>query len=298
MLLDLKQNIMTNNKMIVAEKTRNIGNFLVGRLLPFKEKRAVGPFVFIDHMGPTIMEKGQAFDVDQHPHIGLSTLTYLFEGEMHHKDSTGADMIITPGSVNFMTAGRGVTHTERTPKHLRNAAPYMIHGYQVWIALPREKENIAPNFVHLEHSLLPKWKEDHLEFTLIAGEGYGKVSPLPVYSPLFMLDIKANADSKLEIKGQLQGEIAIIIVHGSITVENEILETGQMMISQTENECFISLDKGTRIMIFGGKPFPEQRYLYWNFVSSDKEVLEKAKNDWKNKLFDTVPEDHTYIEMP
>ena len=289
---------MTNNKMIVAEKSRNIGNFLVGRLLPFKEKRAVGPFVFIDHMGPTLIQKGQAFDIDQHPHIGLSTLTYLFEGEIHHKDSTGADQIITPGSVNFMTSGRGVTHTERTPTHLRNAEPYTMHGYQVWIALPKEKEDMAPNFVHLAQDELPKWQEDYLHFTLIAGEGYGRVSPLPVYSPLFMLDIKADEDSKLEINGQLKGEIAIVVVNGSITVESETIDGGQMMISQTENECFISLDKGTRIMLFGGTPFPEERFLYWNFVSSDKTILEKAKNDWRNRLFESVPGDDTYIEMP
>lgn len=289
---------MTNNKMIVTEKSRNIGNFLVGRLLPFKEKRAVGPFVFIDHMGPTILKKGEIFDIDQHPHIGLSTLTYLFEGEIHHKDSTGADIIITPGSVNFMTSGRGVTHTERTPIHLRNADPYIMHGYQVWIALPKDKENMEPNFVHINKSLLPRWKEDHLHFTLIAGQGYGRTSPLPVYSPLFMLDIKAEQDSILEINGQLDGEIAIVVVNGSVTIESETIDNGQMMISQTDNECFIALEKNTQIMIFGGTPFREQRHMYWNFVSSDKEILEKAKSDWRNRLFDKVPEDDSYIEMP
>ena len=174
---------MANNPMLVDERERDIGNFLVGRLLPFRKKRQVGPFTFIDHMGPSTIAPGQYIDVDQHPHIGLSTLTYLLEGEIAHRDSTGADVVIRPGDVNFMTAGSGVTHTERTPEAQRDGGTYTMHGYQIWVALPKEQEEIAPAFVHLAAAELPRWQDEHAEYILVAGEGYGRKSPLPGILP-------------------------------------------------------------------------------------------------------------------
>ena len=289
---------MGNNRMLVAERSRDIGNFMVGRLLPFRRKRQVGPFTFIDHMGPSTIGPGKYMDVDQHPHIGLSTLTYLLEGEMEHRDSTGANQLITPGSVGFMTAGYGVTHTERTPAHLRDGGTYPVHGYQVWVALPRDKEEMPPNFAFVPKEDLPRWEEQGIHLTLVAGEGYGRKSPLPVYSPLFMIDAYAKSAGLLDIKGQLQGEIALVVVQGSVKLEDQLVQQGEMLIAKTEDECCVELLAGTKLLIFGGQPFPEERFLYWNFVSSSQERLEQAKADWAAKEFPTVPGDSTYIPLP
>ncbi len=284
--------------MVVEERSRDIGNFLVGRLLPFRKKRQVGPFTFIDHMGPVQLGNPDYMDVDQHPHIGLSTLTYLLEGQIEHRDSTGAHRVIHPGDVGFMTAGRGVTHTERTPQSQRTGQSHTVHGYQVWVAMPKEKEEMEPRFDFIPKSELPTWDEDGLSRTLVAGEGYGRKSPLPVHSPLFMIDVQAHQSTQLEIKGQLEGEIAMVVTHGEVMNEAENIGAGQMLISKIEDECFISLEKGTRLLMFGGQPLPEERFLYWNFVSSSKSRLEQAKADWRNKKFPRVPGDETYIPLP
>lgn len=289
---------MGNNRMLVAERSRDIGNFMVGRLLPFRRKRQVGPFTFIDHMGPTTIGPGQYMDVDQHPHIGLSTLTYLLEGEMEHRDSTGAVQLITPGSVGFMTAGYGVTHTERTPVHQRDGKTYPVHGYQVWVALPKDQEEMPPNFAFVPKEELPQWEEHGIHLTLVAGEGYGRQSPLPVYSPLFMLDAYAKTAGLLDIKGQLRGEIALVVVQGSVQLEDQQVQAGEMLIAKTEDECCAELLADTRLLIFGGQAFPEERLLYWNFVSSSQERLEQAKADWAAKEFPKVPGDNTYIPLP
>lgn len=284
--------------MLIEERTRDIGKFLVGRLLPFRKKRQVGPFTFIDHMGPMEVGDGTYFDVDQHPHIGLSTLTYLLEGAVEHRDSTGAMQVIKAGDVGFMTAGSGVTHTERAPAHLRDAGKYRMHGYQVWVALPKAKEEMAPRFDFVPNSDLPTWMQGDLKMTLVAGKGYGKESPLPVHSPLFMLDIQANAATELEIKGQLEGEIAIVVTHGSVVDDDTTIEAGQMLISKTEDECGIEVSAGTRLLLFGGQALSEERFLFWNFVSSSKERLEQAKQDWQADRFPMIAGDETYIPLP
>lgn len=284
--------------MLVEERSRDIGNFLVGRLLPFRKKRQVGPFTFIDHMGPSEIGPGKYMDVDYHPHIGLSTLTYLFEGEIEHRDSTGAEQVISAGDVGFMTSGKGVSHTERTPQFMRDGRTFTVHGYQVWVALPKDKEEMEPRFDFISKKDLPAWEDNGLHFTLVAGEGYGKKSPLNVYSPLFMVDVKAEKQQMLDIKGKLEGEIAIVVVKGSLNDGEENIEQGQMMISKTENECCIQLEKGTQVLLFGGQAFPEERFMYWNFVSSSQERIEKAKEDWRNRKFPKVEGDTTYIPLP
>ena len=289
---------MGNNRMIIAERSRDLGQFMVGRLLPFRRKRQVGPFTFIDHMGPAIIRPGHYMDVNQHPHIGLSTLTYLIEGEMEHRDSTGAHQLISPGAVGFMTAGYGVTHTERTPQHLRDGGSYPVHGYQVWVALPKGKEEMEPNFAYIPQTDLPKWEESGLHFTLVAGSGYGRQSPLPIYSPLFMLDVSCTQASTLDIKGQLSGEIAVVVVNGEIILEDQTVKAGEMLVSKTTDECCVDVQADTRLLLFGGEAFPEERYLYWNFVSSSKDRLEQAKRDWENREFPQVPGDDTYIPLP
>jgi redox-sensitive bicupin YhaK (pirin superfamily) len=176
---------MSNNKLLVDERQSDLGNFIVGRLLPFRKKRQVGPFTFIDHMGPVEIRPKAPVDVDQHPHIGLSTLTYLFKGSIEHKDSLGSNAIVTPGDVAFMTSGKGVTHTERTPEDARNK-PFLMHGYQIWVALPEHQEQMEPQFDFYPAETIPKWEKDQMTFKLVAGNGFGKSAPLQGFSPLFI----------------------------------------------------------------------------------------------------------------
>ncbi len=289
---------MSNKGLIIEERSRDIGDFLVGRLIPFRKKRMVGPFIFIDHMGPTTLKKGQYMDVDQHPHIGLSTLTYMLEGDLMHKDSIGTHQRISPGSVNWMVAGKGVTHTERTPIDLRDGREFTAHGYQIWVALPRELEDVDPEFHHIDASELPNWKDSTTEFRLIAGNGFGKSSPLPVHSELFMVEVKAQDEYELKIKGELQGEIGICIVKGAIEACNDLIEQGNMLVSKTEDSCTIILKPETHVLLFGGQPFPEERHIYWNFVSTSKDKIEEAKERWKKHEFPKVQDDDTYVPLP
>lgn len=289
---------MSNTDLIIEERSRDIGDFLVGRLIPFRKKRMVGPFIFIDHMGPSEVGPGKYLDVDQHPHIGLSTLTYLFEGEIHHKDSIGSDQIIRPGSVNWMTAGKAVTHTERTPEYLRNGTKHTMHGYQIWVALPKEKEEITPSFYHFDVQDLPKWEEDGASFTLVAGKGYGKESPLPVHSPLFMIEVRTTKDYQLEIQDQLSGEIGICIVEGEVNACDQLITKGNMLVSKTKDACKLHIKTDSLILLFGGEAFPEELFIYWNFVSSSKDKIEQAKDDWKSKRFPKVADDDSYVPLP
>ncbi|WP_422104570.1 pirin family protein [Winogradskyella sp.] len=289
---------MANNKLLVNERQADLGQFMVGRLLPFRKKRQVGPFTFIDHIGPAVLGDGKYMDVDQHPHIGLSTLTYLFKGEIEHRDSIGSVQLITPGDVGFMTAGHGVTHTERTPQFRRTSEKFEMHGYQIWVALPRDKEAIKPNFKFFDKTEIPEWSDGDLSLKLVAGNAFGKSSPLQGYSPLFMVDIYAEKETTLDLANQLHGEVAFVIVEGEITEKDHKVEAGQMLISKTDAQCSICLDKGTRLLLFGGLPLEEEHYLLWNFVSSSKEKLQEAKLRWQEKAFPKVPNDDTYIPIP
>ncbi len=289
---------MANNKLLVNERQTDLGNFMVGRLLPFRKKRQVGPFTFIDHMGPATLGGGKYVDVDQHPHIGLSTLTYLFEGQIEHRDSTGSIQIISPGDVGFMTAGSGVSHTERTPMSARNGETFIMHGYQVWVALPKEKEEIAPHFDFYPRTEVPTWKTGALTLKLIAGNAFGRSSPLQGYSPLFMVDIYAETETTLHLKGQLTGEVAFVIVKGAINDQEQEVKAGQMLISKTNDACEICLDAGTQLLLFGGEALPQEHFLLWNFVSHSKDRLQQAKEDWKNRNFPKVAGDNTYIPIP
>lgn len=289
---------MANNKLLVDERQTDLGNFIVGRLLPFRKKRQVGPFTFIDHMGPAKIGNGKYIDVHQHPHIGLSTLTYLFEGKIEHRDSTGTTQIIHPGDVGFMTAGSGVTHTERTPKEMRNDIPFMMHGYQVWVALPKEKEEMIPSFDYYPSATIPTWKTGTTTFKLVAGNAFQRTAPLQGYSPLFMVDIYAEQATRIDLRNQLKGEVAFVIVKGSITDHDQQINAGQMLISKTDEACEISLADNTQLLLFGGEPLPEERFILWNFVSHSKKRLQQAKADWENRVFPQVPEDDTYIPFP
>ncbi|TDE44953.1 pirin family protein [Flavobacterium rhamnosiphilum] len=288
---------MSNIKLIIEERPSNIGNFMVGRLLPFREKRMVGPFAFIDHMGPTCMSDYENLDVPPHPHIGLSTLTYLFEGSIMHKDSLGTEMEIKPGQINWMTAGKGIVHSERTPEYLRSSDK-MLHGLQIWVALPKELEEMEPSFFHVPENQIPEWKTDNIAFKLIAGEVLGKKSPVPVYSPLYLLELKSTTRQTVTIGEHLFGESALYILEGSIESEGNVFDPKQILIAKDSKLCTFDIAENTTIYIFGGEPFPEERIIYWNFVASTKELIEKAKEKWLAQTFDKVPGETEFVPLP
>ena len=289
---------MSNVGLIIEERARDIGDFLVGRLIPFRKKRMIGPFIFIDHMGPTALGPEKYMDIDQHPHIGLATLTFMLEGELMHEDGLGTKQLIKPGSVNWMVAGKGVSHTERTPKNLRKGTVFTAHGYQIWVALPKEKEDCDPEFHHFDANELPNWIDGDAAFTLIAGKGYGKESPVPVHSELFMIEIKNKASYNLNTKDNLKGEIGICIVKGGIEACGENVEKGNIVVAKVEDTCNTVLKPNSHILLFGGMPFPEERHIYWNFVSSSKEKIETAKEKWATKTFPLMKNDNSYIALP
>lgn len=289
---------MSNIDLIIEERSRDIGDFLVGRILPFRKKRMVGPFIFIDHMGPTELGPEKYMDVDQHPHIGLATLTFLLEGAVMHEDSLGTKVKIQPGSVNWMVAGSGVTHTERTPQELRNGNIFTMHGYQIWVALPKKKEFMQPEFHHFDSNELPQWQEGSTQFKLVAGTAFGKTSPVPVFSDMFMVEIKTEEEYQLQINGQVRGEIGICIVEGSIQACDNHVEKGNMLVSKVEDACSLTIHPNSHIILFGGQPFEQERQIFWNFVASDASTIEKAKENWKNKTFPMVKNDDTYVPLP
>lgn len=206
---------MSNIDLIIEERPRNIGSFMVGRLLPFTSKRMVGPFIFIDHLGPAEMSATEQLNIGPHPHIGLSTLTYLFEGAVRHKCSLGTDLEVKPGQVNWMTAGKGIVHSERTPQYLRNL-PKKLHGLQIWVALPKDMEQMEPEFFHADGQVLPQWKDGDVSYKLITGQFMDKVSPVPVYSPLYFLELESDGLSEISLGEYLYGEAGLYILQGSI----------------------------------------------------------------------------------
>jgi len=288
---------MSNIQLIIEERAADIGNFLVGRLLPFREKRSVGPFVFIDHMGPAQLKDYQNLDVPPHPHIGLSTLTYLFEGAIFHRDSLGTEMEIQPGAVNWMTAGKGVVHSERTPEYLRTSEK-RLHGLQIWVALPKHLEQSEPSFHHIEAKDIPQWEQDGVQIKLVAGEVFGKTSPVPVHSPLYFIEIKSTAAVSINIGEHLFGESALYILEGSIKSDGHEYGPKQILIAKDTKLCQMELTEHTTIYIFGGDAFPESRYIHWNFVSSERELIEQAKHDWLEQKFPKVPNETEFVPLP
>ena len=292
---------MSNTELIIEERAADIGNFMVGRLLPFRQKRSVGPFSFIDHMGPAAMTKDEHLDVPPHPHIGLSTLTYLFEGSIQHKDSLGSDLEIKPGAVNWMTAGKGVVHSERTPEYLRNGDK-TLDGLQIWVALPKHLEDSEPSFSHIEEGEIPHWQEQGASFKLIAGQAFGKTSPVPVHSDLYFIEIKSTTKQQITIGNDLYGESALYILEGSINADGHNYGNKQILVAKDTKLCSFEIEENSAIYIFGGIPFEEERFIHWNFVHSDKQVIEKAKMNWENQNLEAFPkvvgDDQEYVPLP
>lgn len=289
---------MSNINLIIEERAASIGNFMVGRLLPFREKRMVGPFIFIDHMGPVKLNDRQSFDVLPHPHIGLSTLTFLFEGSIMHRDTLGNVVEIKPGAVNWMTAGKGIVHSERTPEYLRHADKNM-HGLQIWVALPKELEQMAPEFFHIDGEQLPTWTNDDLRFKLVAGEAFGHKSAVPVYSKLFMIEIKSNSRQTVNIGHELYGEVGLYILEGNIESEGNVYHSKQLLVAKESSLCKFTIEANSTIYLFGGEPFAEERFIDWNFVASDKELINEAKQKWIAQTFDKIEGDEVeFVPYP
>lgn len=265
---------------VLEGKAKNLGDdFTVRRTLPQRARRAVGPFVFWDEMGPAAMAAGAGLDVRPHPHIGLATVTFLFEGAIMHRDSLGSEQRIVPGDVNLMIAGSGIVHSERTPSDLR-AAGHRVHGIQAWLALPQAEEERAPSFSHVAASDLPCIARDGAKVCVIAGTAFGERSPVPVLSPTLYCDVRLEGGASLALDGE-HVERAVYLVRGELEVDGTKLEPGSLAVLPDDGDAVLRAGAGgAHAMVLGGAPLDGKRHMFWNFVSSRRERIEEAKRDW------------------
>lgn len=281
-------------RLRIVPRERDLGEFSVRRVLPSPELKMVGPFVFFDHMGPAAFAPGKGIQVRPHPHIGIATITYLFEGEIMHRDSLGVTQAIRQGAVNLMTAGSGIVHSERAGADLDTDST--LHGIQSWIALPTEKEEIAPAFKHYPASEIPALESGGASVRVIMGEAYGQHSPVMTYSSTLYLDCQLPATSELVLPGDYP-ELAVYVVSGRVLIDGAEFGPGVMAVAGPDGEVRLRAAEESRVMVIGGDPLGE-RHLWWNFVSSSTERLERAKRDWKDGRFATVPGDPEFIPLP
>jgi redox-sensitive bicupin YhaK (pirin superfamily) len=286
---------MTLETMIVA-RTGDIGGFQVRRALPSVKRRMVGPFVFLDQMGPAEFLIGHGLDVRPHPHIGLATVTYLFEGEIMHRDSLGTVQAIRPGAVNWMTAGSGIAHSERTAPELR-AQGFNLFGIQAWVALPSNAEETAPAFVHHPAAKLPIIQAEGKTVRVIAGSLYGQASPVETPTATFYADAALEAGARIPLPTDHE-ERAVYVAQGKIDIAGDTFEEGQLLVFRPSDEITITALETARIMLLGGEPMDGPRHIWWNFVSSSQERIEQAKADWKAGRFGAVPDDNEFIPLP
>ncbi len=283
--------------LIIEPRAKDVGGFDVRRVLPFRNRRTVGPFIFFDHMGPVDLPSGQGIDVRPHPHIGLATVTYLFEGEIFHRDSLGVEQAIQPGAVNWMVAGRGIVHSERTAPEERARAG-RLNGIQSWIALPLSHEESEPSFQHHPADSLPVIEGEGVRMCLIAGAAYGKRSPVETPSEMFYLDAQLSDDAELVLPDAYE-ERALYVAEGEVQLsDGSLIKEGTMAVFEPSVNVGLSAREKTRVMLLGGAPLDGKRHLWWNFVASTPERLEQAKADWKNGRFDKVPGDDEFIPLP
>jgi redox-sensitive bicupin YhaK (pirin superfamily) len=282
---------------LIQARPRDLGGFSVKRLLPWMGQRRVGPFVFFDHMGPATFSPGRGIDVRPHPHIALATVTYLFDGEIVHRDSLGKVQPIRPGDVNWMVAGRGIVHSERSgPDVRRDGAP--IHGIQSWVALPLEHEEAEPSFEHSPSRVIPSVHRNGVTLDVIAGTAYGERSPVGVLSPTLYVHARLDAGTTLDVDDE-HAERAAYVVEGSVRCDGNEFTPGTMLVLRPRTAVNLEATQRSRVMLVGGASLPGERHIYWNFVSSSKERIERAKDDWKNGRFPRVPgDDVEFIPLP
>ena len=287
----------TIREAVIVPRTRDLGDgFEVRRVLPSEERRTVGPFVFFDQMGPTVLRAGTGLDFRPHPHIGLATVTYLLDGEILHRDSLGTVQPIRPGEVNWMTAGRGIVHSERTPPELRTTGTRLF-GIQTWIGLPNDREEVEPSFVHHAESALPMLEGDGKHVRVIAGEFQGARSPLAVFSETLYADAALAAGARLEVPPDYR-ERAIYIVEGRIAIAGDPFEAGRMLVFSPGDAILVDAIAQARCLLLGGEPLDGPRHLWWNFVSSSVERIDQAKADWREGRFPRVPDETDFIPLP
>ena len=281
---------------VIEPKAHDLGGFSVRRVLPQLRARRVGPFVFFDHMGPAVFAPGQGMDVRPHPHIGLATVTYLFDGAIEHRDNLGNVQTIRPGDVNWMTAGRGIVHSERTPGVERAAGQYM-HGIQTWVALPKDAEEAAPEFHHHAAASLPAWESQGVRLRLVAGEAFGYRSPVHTFSRLFYVAVEFPAGGSLVVPAE-HIERAVYATDALLTVGGIELAVAHMAVLPAGMDVEIRAAQPARVILCGGDPLDGDRHLWWNFVSSSRDRIEKAKADWVSMRYAPIPGETEFIPLP
>jgi redox-sensitive bicupin YhaK (pirin superfamily) len=283
---------------LIEGRPRDLGGFSVRRVLPAVGQQTVGPFIFFDHMGPAAFAPGQGVDVRPHPHIGLATVTYLFEGEFMHRDSLGTVQRIRPGDVNWMVAGRGIVHSERTPAEARQADEgARLHGIQTWVALPRSHEETAPSFEHHASASLPEIHMPGAVLRLIAGRAFGQQAPAAVFSPMFYLDAALKSGAAVSLPDEY-AERAVYVAEGPVEVAGQRCEVGRMALLDAGGSITVRALAKARVLLLGGDRLDGARHIWWNFVSSSPERIEQAKRDWRDRRFDAVPGDDERIPLP
>jgi redox-sensitive bicupin YhaK (pirin superfamily) len=282
---------------VIQGNPRDLGDgFTVSRILPQVARRSVGPFVFFDYFGPVDFRPGKGIDVRPHPHIGLATVTYLFEGSQVHRDSLGSVQQIAPGDVNWMTAGRGIVHSERTGPEVR-AAGHRLHGIQSWVGLPLADEETEPSFQHVAAAELPQKEESGVTLRLIAGSAFGLVAPVRVFSPIFYADARFDAGGIIAMTNDHE-ERSVFVVEGEVQIGSETYGEGAMVLLEPGVAATVLAYAPARAMFLGGAKLDGARHLWWNFVSSSAERIESAKRDWKEQKFGTVAGDPEFIPLP
>lgn len=287
-------------QQLIIPRTHDLGDgFEVRRALPSTQRRMVGPFVFLDQMGPHLFEAGKGLDVRPHPHIGLATVSYLFSGEILHRDSLGSVQAIRPGDVNWMTAGSGIVHSERTAAEVRQQ-PSPLFGLQCWVALPRAQEECDPDFHHTAAADLPVEEAEGVSARIIAGSYFGRRSPVATRSPMFYVDVQLQPGARVDVPPEY-AEQAIYIVQGSLDLGRDgVFKAGQLLVLKPGVTVTLASagTAGARLMLLGGEPMDGSRYLTWNFVSSSADRIEQAKEDWRQQRFARVPDETEFIPLP
>jgi redox-sensitive bicupin YhaK (pirin superfamily) len=276
-------------------KTKDLDGFSVSRILPHAKKRMVGPFIFIDHMGPATFSSGEGIDVRPHPHIGLATITYMLDGSLLHRDSLGNYIEILPGDVNWMTAGKGIVHSERETNEVKGQE-HVLNGMQCWMALPEDMAEIDPSFEHIKRCQLPHWIKEGVQIRVVAGEAYGVTSPIRTYSPMFYLDCIAKHDTLVQRPNPNQ-ECMLYVIYGSIEIDGQKYSKGNAILLEDESE--FSVLENSRVLMYGGDKWETVPHLFWNFVSFSKKRIEQAKDDWKAGRFPSIPgDDREFTPLP
>jgi redox-sensitive bicupin YhaK (pirin superfamily) len=284
-------------EMMVIPNARDTGGFAVPPALPASRLRPAGPRIFLHRMGPAILRAGKAFDVKPHPHIGLATVTYLFDGRIRHRDSLGTEMVIEPGDVNLMTAGRGIVHSERSPEELRGG-PLSISGLQTWIALPEDKEEVAPMFENTRRAMLPSFDDGGVTGRLVIGSFAGLRSPVNTASETLYADISLAPGAKVSIPADAE-ERAIYVLEGTVDILGDHFPSDRLLVFRPGDEIVVSSQQGAHFMLFGGASLGSKRYIWWNFVSSSQDRIEQAKQEWRTGRFDIVPGDaEEFVPLP